>query len=276
MEIHLQLQAASPVTVRAAWARQEARSCHGITSSITSSTASGIVADVPTDTPTAAEIEAMTEQDYKVLENRLRRAAARQGLRLEKSRARDPRAVEYGTYQLIDIVANTRASGSGAQRGYGVGLHEVARTLDEYPLSWFSQLLTPDERVALLTNPFGPLPAPLAERLIHRPGISMTYWEGSSDPRQWTLSAVAARRLAAAGAQLQDWWQRLTDEQRQHITDHRGGELDAEYAAIVQDASNNPITDPDSLVVVVVRDVNNGHRFRLPAIVHAFVEMMAR
>jgi hypothetical protein len=104
----------------------------------------------------------------------------------------------------------------------------------------------------------------------------MTYWEGSNDPRQWTLSAVAARRLAAAGAQLDYWWQRLTDEHRRYITDHRGGELDAEYAAIVQDASINPINDPDALVVVVVRDVNNGHRFRLPAIVHAFVEMMAR
>jgi hypothetical protein len=218
----------------------------------------------------------MAEQDYKVLENRLRRAAERQGLRLEKSRARDPRAIDYGTYQLIDIATNTRASGGSQQRGYGLGLHEIARALDEYALSWFNQQLTLDERVAMLTNPFGPLPAPLAERLMHRPGISMTYWEGSNDPRQWTLSAVAARRLAAAGAQLDYWWQRLTDEHRRYITDHRGGELDAEYAAIVQDASINPINDPDALVVVVVRDVNNGHRFRLPAIVHAFVEMMAR
>jgi hypothetical protein len=128
----------------------------------------------------------------------------------------------------------------------------------------------------MLTNPFGPLPAPLAERLMHRPGISMTYWEGSNDPREWTLSAIAARRLAAAASQLDYWWQRLTEENRQYIADHRGGELDAEYAAIVQDASTNPINDPDALVVIVVRDVNNGHRFRLPAIVRAFVEMMDR
>lgn len=40
--------------------------------------------------------------DEKVRENLLRRAAARQGLRLEKSRRRDPRAVDFGAYFLID------------------------------------------------------------------------------------------------------------------------------------------------------------------------------
>ena len=36
---------------------------------------------------------------HKVWENRIRRMAARQGLRLEKSRRRDTRAVGYGTYR---------------------------------------------------------------------------------------------------------------------------------------------------------------------------------
>jgi hypothetical protein len=40
--------------------------------------------------------------ETKVRENRLRRMAERQGLRLEKSRRRDPRAVDYGTYRLIN------------------------------------------------------------------------------------------------------------------------------------------------------------------------------
>ena len=38
---------------------------------------------------------------HKVRENRLRRAAERQGLRLVKSRRRDPRAVGLGTYMLV-------------------------------------------------------------------------------------------------------------------------------------------------------------------------------
>jgi hypothetical protein len=49
-----------------------------------------------------------------VRENRLRRMAERQGLRLEKSRRRDPRAVDFGGYMLIDITTNRVVLGSGA------------------------------------------------------------------------------------------------------------------------------------------------------------------
>jgi hypothetical protein len=40
--------------------------------------------------------------EEKVRENRLRRAAARQGLRLTKSRRRDPLALDFGRYWLTD------------------------------------------------------------------------------------------------------------------------------------------------------------------------------
>ena len=81
-----------------------------------------------TRVPTADEINAMSGQDYKVLENRLRRSAARQGLQLEKSRARDPRAIGYGTYHLVDIATDTLAA-YGNESGYGLGLDDVAREL---------------------------------------------------------------------------------------------------------------------------------------------------
>ena len=42
------------------------------------------------------------DQETKVRENRLRRAADRQGLRLSKSRSRDPNAMDFGMYALID------------------------------------------------------------------------------------------------------------------------------------------------------------------------------
>jgi hypothetical protein len=41
-------------------------------------------------------------QNQKVIENRHRRAAARQGLRLEKTRRRDTRAWDYGLFNVID------------------------------------------------------------------------------------------------------------------------------------------------------------------------------
>jgi hypothetical protein len=45
----------------------------------------------------------MTPSDeHKVRENRLRRAADRQGLRLQRSPRRDPNALGYGLYALTD------------------------------------------------------------------------------------------------------------------------------------------------------------------------------
>jgi hypothetical protein len=58
----------------------------------------------------------MTED--KVRENRLRRAAERQGLRLAKSRRRDPNAADYDHYWLIPP----------GHRGYPLGVLGV--TLD--------------------------------------------------------------------------------------------------------------------------------------------------
>lgn len=48
------------------------------------------------------------ETDEKVRENRLRRMAERQGLRLVKSRRRDPRALDYGLYVLVQDTAGDK------------------------------------------------------------------------------------------------------------------------------------------------------------------------
>lgn len=77
---------------------------------------------------TPEEINAMSDTDLKVLENRLRRVADRQGLRLQKSRARDPLALTYSTYQLVDVRTGGLAVGS-ISFGYGLGLDDVERAL---------------------------------------------------------------------------------------------------------------------------------------------------
>ena len=68
----------------------------------------------------------------KTRENRLRRAAKRQGLELQRHRSRDPRHALYGTYQLV------RPSGSCAEaaknhpafgRSYGLSLDEAEKIL---------------------------------------------------------------------------------------------------------------------------------------------------
>ncbi len=51
------------------------------------------------------------DQAAKVRENRLRRMAERQGCRLVKSRRRDPRALGFGGYMLIDARDNVALLG---------------------------------------------------------------------------------------------------------------------------------------------------------------------
>lgn len=55
---------------------------------------------------TSSMLSSMATEGDKIRENRLRRAAARQGLRLVKSRRRDPRALDYGNYMLIELQRN--------------------------------------------------------------------------------------------------------------------------------------------------------------------------
>ena len=63
-------------------------------------------------------------------EARLRRAAERQGLILQRSRRRDPRALEYGTYQLVDSSTNAVVLADwDAQRGFGLDLDDVEKYL---------------------------------------------------------------------------------------------------------------------------------------------------
>jgi hypothetical protein len=76
----------------------------------------------------------MSDAEIKVLENRLRHAADRQGFRLQKSRARDPRAVTYSTYQLVDVRTGGLAVGS-ISFGYGLGLDDVERALFGEPVA---------------------------------------------------------------------------------------------------------------------------------------------
>lgn len=73
----------------------------------------------------------------KVRENKLRRMALRQGLVLQKSRRRDPNALDFGCYGLVDAETNTAVMGF---EGWG-----LAASLDEVE-GW---LLKPDRPTRL-------------------------------------------------------------------------------------------------------------------------------
>jgi hypothetical protein len=62
----------------------------------------------------------------KIRENRLRRALSRAGYQLMKSRARDPRDLTYGGYQIINVQINGLVAGHGhAGRGYALTLDDA-------------------------------------------------------------------------------------------------------------------------------------------------------
>jgi hypothetical protein len=90
--------------------------------------------------PTDEDIRAMTSTEYKSFETRLRRVAQRRGLRLDKSRSRDPRATDYGTYQLVDVTTNALVS-YGLETGYGLSLADIAQRLLETPIGLFADEL---------------------------------------------------------------------------------------------------------------------------------------
>lgn len=67
------------------------------------------------------------DMEQRVRENRLRRAAKRQGLRLVKSRRRDPRALDYGRYWLLD--SRNRLLSGNPYRDHSATLDEVEKYL---------------------------------------------------------------------------------------------------------------------------------------------------
>jgi hypothetical protein len=64
--------------------------------------------------------------DDKARENRLRRMAARQGLKLRRSARRDPLAADYGLYWLSDAKTDRVKSPKA-----GISLDEIERYLTE-------------------------------------------------------------------------------------------------------------------------------------------------
>ena len=60
----------------------------------------------------------------KVRENRARRAVARRGYELQKTRRRDPQAFDYQTYQVVDAISGKLILGD-KRRGFGLSLADV-------------------------------------------------------------------------------------------------------------------------------------------------------
>ncbi len=72
----------------------------------------------------------MAPETGKTRETRLRRQAERQGLRLQKSPRRDPRARDFGTYQLVDAREGWVVAEQMTGQGFGMSLDDVEEWLN--------------------------------------------------------------------------------------------------------------------------------------------------
>ncbi len=72
----------------------------------------------------------MSPVQYKTYENRLRRAAERQGYMLVKSRRRDPYATDYGKYVLVEDKKGNRIGRHGGQAAISQLAEGCGDTLD--------------------------------------------------------------------------------------------------------------------------------------------------
>ena len=121
------------------------RQCKDIAGRIASGLPSGIG---PDRTGTPSFREGKPPMTTKTRENRLRRAVARQGFRLTKSRRRDPFALDYGRYAILDEGGFPQhRMGSSMECFDEEGLPYLARsvhalTLDEVE-EWVAREATP-------------------------------------------------------------------------------------------------------------------------------------
>jgi hypothetical protein len=92
-----------------------------MSSRIFSSTLSGITSNLTQE---------VAMSDEKVRENRLRRMAERQGLKLVKSRRRDPLALDYQLYALIPD-DRYMVAGDWKEEGFGFTLDQVEARLSK-------------------------------------------------------------------------------------------------------------------------------------------------
>jgi hypothetical protein len=60
----------------------------------------------------AARLNELSDREFKVLEQRARRVAERQGLALQRSKRRDPHAPDFGLYRLVDPNLNAVIAGA--------------------------------------------------------------------------------------------------------------------------------------------------------------------
>ena len=67
----------------------------------------------------------------KTRENRLRRKLSRMGYKLKKNRRRDPQAIDYGGYMIVNTLTNTIDGGGYGINPYSMNIDDVEKFVKE-------------------------------------------------------------------------------------------------------------------------------------------------
>lgn len=133
-------------------------------------------------------------------------------------------------------------------------------------------------QVTLLERPHGPVPGELVPKLSRIPSTyaaMTTFMANPSHPDSdsaFTLHGELPDRLERIRERLDQWWSTLDTEVQDHLVANRHSDIDGHYKGAVMSAGDGTA---DGLIVAVVQD-NQTEKFRLPAIVAAYVEMVSR
>ncbi|WP_273734179.1 hypothetical protein [Mycolicibacterium septicum] len=122
-----------------------------------------------------------------------------------------------------------------------------------------------EHRAALLANPHGALPGPLAEKLVGH--IYTAHWVNApNNTRRWRLRPSEATALEDERLRLDQWWERRSESERAALIEHRGGPLPGELRDAVKDHMPGGVVLGDDLT----------GPFTMPPLMVTYVEMVAR
>ena len=133
----------------------------------------------------------------KVHENRLRRAASRQGLVLLKSRRRDPLAIDFEHWRLIDEKGYDLFSDRWTRLEYPWSMMDVAKRLGVPPL----QTEGSDARARIGTAEM--TPEDRVHERVRQKGFLLESEGGP--PGHWKLIHAKSGRLMLNGPK-REWW----------------------------------------------------------------------
>ncbi len=201
------------------------------------------------------------DAEQKVREARLRRMAERQGLRLQKSRRRDPLALDYNGYQLIDPRSNALVFGERAGDGFGASLDDIEVYLKRPRAERCRDRAVNDGQSAAVIVEWVEVPGWASDLLLRRGDeaelliLPQRVRDGRGEYRDADLQGV--RALHAAGVRV-DWAHGESD--RTFISEYGAGEVGTVGMFVAQALAQENIGEIYRWLLGRVRKALGGHR----------------